>query len=132
MAIGLPETDGPLSARTGPWDAGGGAAPAAGGGLLCVETETFGFLCYAAGGVARLSQGYDVDPDRCHRGYVCALHGQRCVSTRFPSVRSRDCVASISEEANDRALAHMATVLKAEIRPSTDLEFVQGEVGLSS
>ena len=44
----------------------------------------------------------------------------------------RDCVASISEEVNDRALAHMATVLKAEIRPSTELEFVHGEVGLSS
>jgi nicotinamidase-related amidase len=44
----------------------------------------------------------------------------------------RDCVASNTEEANERALAHMATVLKADIRPSTELQFVHGQVVLST
>jgi nicotinamidase-related amidase len=42
----------------------------------------------------------------------------------------RDCVASLSEKANERALAQMATVLKADTRPSTELEFAQGGVVL--
>lgn len=43
----------------------------------------------------------------------------------------RDCVASMTEEANERALTHMATVLKADTRPSTELEFLPGTVLLA-
>jgi nicotinamidase-related amidase len=34
----------------------------------------------------------------------------------------QDCVVSLTAEANERALAQMATVLKADIRQSTALE----------
>ena len=64
-------------------------------------------------------------------GEMCVLFTANDAFLRdFHLFVPRDCVASLSEEANERALAHMATVLKADTRPSTDLEFAQGEIVL--
>jgi nicotinamidase-related amidase len=66
-------------------------------------------------------------------GDMCVLFTANDAFVRdFHLFVPRDCVASITEEANERALVHMATVLKADIRPSPELEFVQGKVMLST
>jgi nicotinamidase-related amidase len=60
-------------------------------------------------------------------GDICVLFTANDAYLRdFRLFVPRDCVASLSEEANERALAHMETVLQADIRPSTALEFVRG------
>jgi nicotinamidase-related amidase len=61
---------------------------------------------------------------------LCGLTADRCVLWTaadaymhdFHLIVPSDCVASIAPEDNEAALAHMRRVLKADTRPSTELE----------
>ncbi len=57
-------------------------------------------------------------------GNICVLFTANDAYMRdFALIVPRDCVASNTSEENDRALDQMRKVLKADIRPSTELDF---------
>lgn len=56
-------------------------------------------------------------------GDICVLFTANDAYMRdYHLIVPADCVASSDESENERALAHMARVLKADIRPSAELE----------
>lgn len=59
-------------------------------------------------------------------GEMCVLFTAQDAFLRdFHLYIPRDCVASRSRAANERALAHMATILGADTRPSPRLDFAK-------
>jgi nicotinamidase-related amidase len=58
--------------------------------------------------------------------YICVLFTANDAYIRNLSlIVARDCVASNSDEENSNALDQLSKVLKADIRPSTDLDLPQ-------